>query len=332
MNIRALAPVLALSASCSRAEPVPVPPAATAEAHACAEPATPPAVTVASSAAAMPGAGPAVIAPSIPTLEKGMVDHVLPAAGWTRDGTALGYRVAIAVNLICDLLRPSGAREHFEADNEDAAQAKKFGRRADALGFLGAGPGRWAYAGELELTWAAREGDCDKQPPVAGVVEVGARVPGEPPSYPIKLVMQSKSGVCFRAAHPDLIAISPEGKHLGAIAHGFAGEWANDWPMGIATVAAVAEGAYNNAGLAHHKRGDYARAADLFQKAARADPSSKIAAFNLACALARLGDARTEAALVDAIARGGDEVKKKAQKDADFDGVRANPWFTALVR
>lgn len=260
-----------------------------------------------------------------------MMDHLLPSAGWTKDGSALGHSVAIAVNLECELLRPNGARESFHAESEIPADAKKFHARVSALGFLGAGSGRWPYAGELEITWAATSG-CEKEPPVAEVIEVGARVPGEPPAYPIKLTMQLKDSVCYGRAHPEVIALSPDGKYLGAIAHGFAGEWANDYPMGIAPVAAVAEGAYNNAGLAHHKKGDYARSAALFEKAALADPTSRAASFNLACALARLGDARAERALADAIARGGDEVKKKAQKDADFDGVRSKPWFAALVK
>ncbi|MFT3768434.1 MAG: hypothetical protein QM820_23545 [Minicystis sp.] len=260
-----------------------------------------------------------------------MMDHLLPRAGWTRDGTALGYCVRLAVNLICRLERPGGAREETYDDGEIDAQEKRFQGRLARYGFLGEAPGTWAYAGELELTWRTR-GGCEKEPPVAELVEVGARVPGEPGSYPIKLEMRHRDGLCYSSSHPEIIVVSPDGQHVGAIGHSFAGEWTNDYPMGIAPVAQIAEGAFNNAGLAHHKRGDYVRAAELFQKAARADVTSKTAAYNLACALARLGDARAQAALADAIARGGEGAKRNARGDADFDGVRSAPWFTALVR
>jgi tetratricopeptide (TPR) repeat protein len=263
------------------------------------------------------------------------MEHLVPAFGWTKDSAALGYRVRSAASTtICDLLRPDGSREHLQADNEetDPAGAKRFHDRVDKLGFVGSDPGRWAYAGELELTWRATEG-CDKDPKARGRVEVGARVPGESATYPIKLAMpEPKDGLCYGSVHPEVVAVSPDGKYIGAIAHGFAAEWTNDYPMAIATVASVAESAFDDAGLAHHQKGDYAKAAELFEKAARADPTSKDAAFNLACALARLGDARVEAALADAIKRGGADAKKKAQKDADFDGVRTKPWFTALTK
>lgn len=263
-----------------------------------------------------------------------MMDHVPPQAGWSKDGSSLGYCAQIAVTFLCSLIRPDGKADAFQTDTEAHPEAERKARdRAARLGFHSTSPGVWAYAGELELTWKSNTGGCDKTPKVKEVIEVGARVPGEPGSYPIKLAMTlEKDGVCFGSAHPEIIAISPDGAYVGAIGHGFAGEWANDWPMGIATVAAVAEGAFNNAGLAHHKKGDYKRAAELFEKASRADPSSKAAAFNLACAYARQGDARAEAALEEAIARGGDEAKNKAQKDADFDGVRSKAWFTALVK
>jgi hypothetical protein len=264
-------------------------------------------------------------------MEAGMMDHLLPKAGWTRNSAGVGYIVRLAVNLEHDLLRVDGTRDQLHVDTGIPGAEAKFNQRVAPLGLQGAGPGRWAYAGELELTWKVTHGTCPSDaPPVPGVVEVGARVPGEPPSLPIKLVM-SKQG-CFAEEHPELIAVSPDGKHIGAIAHGFAGEWFEDYPMGIAGVAAVAEGAFNNAGLVHHRKGEYARGAQLFQKAARADPTSKAAAYNLACALARLGDAGAEAALARAIALGGEETRQKARKDPDFAAVSAKPWFTALVK
>ena len=260
------------------------------------------------------------------------MDPLLPTAGWTRDGAALGYTVSLAVDELCTLVRSDGTREHFEGDGENAASSAAFQKRAAPLGFRGDDPGRWAYAGELELTWRASDGNCEKVPHVPSVVEVGARVPGEPASYPIRLTMTIVGDLCYGSAHPEVIAISPDGKYLGAIGHGFGGEWADDYPMSIVRVATVAERAFNDAGLAHHGKGDYARAAELFQKATRADPTSKAAAYNLACALARVGAPDTEGALRAAIALGGDETRKKARNDADFAGVLAAPWFVALVQ
>lgn len=59
--------------------------------------------------------------------------------------------------------------------------------------------------------------------------------------------------------------------------------------------------------------------------------SSPKADYNLACALGKLDDPRAGDALKAAIASGGAEVIEKARSDADFDGVRQQAWFKALV-
>lgn len=340
IRLRTLAPLVLFCSSCSRDAPSSAATTVTAEVKPLPAPISspPPAGSASAPAPVAPPAamGAARIVPPVPLLEPGMMDHLLPSAGWTKDGTALGYSVSIAVSRLCDLVRPNGAQEHFEAESEEVGGKpggeKKFFERVRALHFLGNASGPWPYAGELELTWESLGEGCSKNPPVAEGIQVGARVPGEPPGYAIKLFMPvMDGGPCYSSAHPELIAISPDGKYLGAIAHGFAGEWANAYPMGIAPVTAVAEGAFNDAGLAHHRKGSFSRAAELFRKAVLADPTSKAATYNLACALARLGDAGAEAALADAIARGGDETIRKARKDADFAGVSAKPWFTAMM-
>ena len=274
-----------------------------------------------------------MIVPRIPPHGQDMMDHLPQSAGWSKDGAALGYCVGLAVDLGCSLRRPNGTTDGYEDINGDnAASQAAFKKRIAAIGFRGNTPGEWAYAGELEITWRVTPEDCNKTPHVASSVDVGARVPGEPASYPIRLAMAIHGDVCYGSAHPEMIGVSPDGKYLGAIGHGFAGEWMNDYPMGIVPVTVVAERAFNDAGLAHHKKGDYARAAELFQKATRADPTSKAAAYNLACALARLGSPGAEDALRAAIALGGDETRRNAKKDADLAGVSAAPWFVALVQ
>ncbi len=276
--------------------------------------------------------GPSRIVPPVGGCAGGMMDPLLPSAGWTGDGAALGYSVAIAVDRIGELLRPGGAREHLRGDGENAESSRKFEHDVEALQLRGDRSGNWAYP-ELEITWTTGGEGCAKDPPVAEVVRVGARLPGEPAAYPMRLTLAlTREGTCYGSGHPELIAVSPDGKYLGAIAHGFAGEWANDYPMAILPVAAVAEAAFNEAGLAHHRKGDYPRAAELFRKATAADPTSKTAAYDLACALARLGDARAEGALRDAIDLGGEDARTRARKDGDFAAVSTAPWFTALVK
>ncbi|HZS42149.1 MAG TPA: hypothetical protein VFF06_35210, partial [Polyangia bacterium] len=134
------------------------------------------------------------------------------------------------------------------------------------------------------------------------------------------------------SVHPDVLRFTADGRTLGVVAHGYGGEYSDYYDVGAVESARLAEQAYNLAGLRRLARDLAAAAAALFEKAAAADPSSEKAAYNLACALARLGSGETQAALARAIAVGGAAVKQKAARDSDFAAVRAAPWFVALTK
>jgi hypothetical protein len=109
-------------------------------------------------------------------------------------------------------------------------------------------------------------------------------------------------------------------------------EYCDDFDIVRMTTSTFAGRVYNDAGFRHHKKGEYARAAELFSLAAFADVSAELYAYNLACALARLGDAKAKDALALAIARGGDKVKVRARADEDFAGVKSQSWFGDLTK
>jgi hypothetical protein len=229
-------------------------------------------------------------------------------------------------------MTPAGKHEtmsDFNAkdDEPDAKKSKLIQDRIKKRGYSVTGPASWPYAGDLVISWEAIEADPDKTADRAKL-KAGAKVRGEP-----KLVspIEIAGGEYFYTIHPEAISISPDGKYLGVISHAFAGEFSDTFEIRIVPVAEVAGQAYNNTGLELHKKGEHAKAAALFYKAAYANPESKVAMYNLACALARLKDPATEKALSLAIAKGGDETKKKALKDADFDLVRGEAWFTTVL-
>jgi hypothetical protein len=166
---------------------------------------------------------------------------------------------------------------------------------------------------------------------VPAVLKVGARVDGEAPSYPIALSEPGNNGSYF-TIHPELVAISPDGLHLAVLAHAFAGEFSDSFLVAVHDTRQLARSAYNDAGLARHKKGEFRRAAELFEKAVAVDPGAHLPRYNLACAYARLGDPRVKQALEAAIAARAEESKASARKDPDFDSVRGEQWFAALVR
>jgi hypothetical protein len=167
---------------------------------------------------------------------------------------------------------------------------------------------------------------------------VGARVKGEAPGW--ALVLQDSSpDSADESAHPEVIAISPDGRTLGAIAHTFHGEFSDQFPVGMSPVERVVAHAYNGAGYAHHTRKEWAQSARFFAQAAAVDPTWDLPPYNLACAYARLGDPRAEPALRAALERtrprdsgeGGTKTKNKARADPDFALVADAGWFKALT-
>src|ERR1700722_10597957 len=281
-------------------------------------------------------AAPAVIVPGVPPLERGMMDHA-ETFGWSRDGSSLGYcfnNGGVEI-LWCELVTRDGQRERFDdgsittKGSVDPARRAANTARLAKLGLAVPRSPSWAY-GDIEVTWAVTPGRQEPLPPIPGVLRVGGRVKGESPVFHVMLSDTSLGGYHDRI-HPEMLSLSSDGEYLGVIAHAYAGEYSDSFPTALVPVGELAAHVYNDTGLVHHKRGDFARAAELFKRATFANPSFALGAYNLACADARVGSPETEAALVLAIARGGDEVREKAVGDADFDGVRATRWFQRLV-
>jgi hypothetical protein len=77
---------------------------------------------------------------------------------------------------------------------------------------------------------------------------------------------------------------------------------------------------------------DPAGARALLEEGVASDPSSQWGHYDLACWEARFGDpGQAAAALARAVELGGDEVRAAAREDGDFDAIRDDPRFRALV-
>lgn len=258
------------------------------------------------------------------------MDHAA-AVGWSADSKAFGY---------CQESGGLGG-EHCKFGHLDGSPADTFDdedlktsetdpkkhaaleARLKAMGI--SQPKRdWAFARDLSIEW-------DDSAPET--LRIGAKVKGEPaPSYSIVLrdpTPAAKDG----SIHLELLALSPDGKTIGAIAHSFYGEYSDTFFTATLPTVRFAAMAYNDAGFAHHKKKDWAGAADLFAKATAADPSFALPAYNLACAYARLGDPKSRPALTIALARAGADpsIATHAKTDEDLASLRGESWFTALV-
>lgn len=88
-------------------------------------------------------------------------------------------------------------------------------------------------------------------------------------------------------------------------------------------------------GLDLLRKNDPARAVDRFFESIEVDPGNVDAYYNLACALSLSGDAPAAVALLDQLrqARCGSCLGKvlKAKRDPDFDGIRKDKGFAAVV-
>ncbi len=185
------------------------------------------------------------VVPKLPPQEAGMMDH-MKWRGWALDSSFLGgCWSAAADGDICQYQSPTGAIE---------TKWRKVTPNSSA----------WIYS-DVEITWRVFEGDQEKKR--VGVLEVGANVRGEPIAWVVKL-SETKVGYHDRI-HPEIIALSPDGKWVGVIAHAFAGEWANAFPTSILSVKTYASKAYLAAAEARTKKGDTA-GASLYEKKAQA--------------------------------------------------------------
>lgn len=198
--------------------------------------------------------------------------------------------------------------------------------------------GTFAFGGEMTLVVREIAPTEPKRPDgedgVPGSVKIGARLEGEREVFVVfpKAPFCTKNpGVCYEAQLNGL-SLSPDGSELGFVVYIRNPSHGSTFATTRIPVATFAARVFNDTGMRHHEAKEYPRAAELFTRAVYAAPSEERFAYNLACALARQGDARAEHALRHAVALGRDAVRARARKDGDFAGVRAEPWFEAALR
>jgi hypothetical protein len=275
--------------------------------------------------------GPVVVEPAI-VLKKGEGGDHATVHGWAADGSELAYCTEAEGTGAheCGFLKPGGKVEQVSdfdpAKGIDEAKSKSIHNRLVAKGYKAAAQ-TWLYASQLQLAWkaVASNGAGGKNP---GVLRAGAQIIGEPePVLPVYLEAKNVLGM-----HAEALALSPDGKYLGVISHGSGGEGNNQFDLRVIALPSLVGQVFNDTALAHHKKGEYQRSAELFHKAIAADPANTLAPYNYACALAKLKHPGTEAALKAAIALGGDKVKAKAAKDSDFADVKNEAWFAPLLK
>lgn len=265
----------------------------------------------------------------MPAHAVGVMDHS-DSFGWLADGSEVGYCVVGGGSggTVCEFFAPTGKRmgklDDFNKNWEPDPKRTRLVRKR--IGLYSVPRVAWAFARDLVLTWRTSPGG---EGAALARLQVGARVRnGGAEAFPISIVCEQSA----LEVHLEAWGFSPDAGLLAVLGHSFAGEFADAFQVRVVSAAHLAEEAYNAAGFALHKRGDYAAAAPLFLKAAYAEPAAKLPMYNLACALSLLHDRGAAKALELAIARGGPEVVSKAKRDADFDAVRTEAWFVALTQ
>ena len=345
--VRALLPfALVLALGCSRA-PTTSP---GVDAAITTEPARASATTSAAPPAA-PSAPPALAGPiaikGYPHAIRNGMNDPAQYVGWSKDGATFGYCATGGGRdpqvTTCELVDGAGKVTRMTSESNNAFDPKKKKQidewlKANAIPEipLTADPASSKPA-PLAGTWAFTDITLDVDRPAAPegkpvVVRVGGSVSGEPAVYPVTLASASANKLApphFAAMNG--MAVSPDGKDLGMVATFFACEYCDSFAVKRLPLASLASSIYNDTGFRHHQKGDFAKSSALFEKAATADPTAKLPAYNLACALAQLGDARTERALAAAIQK-DPSAKARAKTDKDFAKVKDEPWFAALVR
>lgn len=261
--------------------------------------------------------------------------------GWTKDGALFGWCGVQGgrPTFVCELVDKDGKTTRKTDESGDDLDPKKKKAILDWLRDNGiADLGDAKMPPPLAGTWPASFGDItldvarvearDKAP---ALVRLGGSVGNEPPVHPFVLTKNPVPAAPPHFAAMNGMALSPDGKELGVVAHFHACEYCSSFDVRRIPLTMLAASIYNDTGFRAHQKGDYARSAALFEKAVAADPSHELAQYNYACALARLGDARAKDALASAIAK-DPSAKARARTDEDFAKVRSEPWFVELVR
>ncbi len=265
--------------------------------------------------------------------------------GFTKDGALFGWCAVLGGKPIvrCDVVDKNGkvTSKQRDDDEDDPKKKKPVTDLVPNADFVTIDTdvkdwneikppplkGSWSFT-DITLDVARVGGGVDAKSPA--IVKLGGAVGSEEPVYPITLTSPSTAGPPHFAVMNGL-ALAPDGTELGIVAHFFCGEYCDTFATKRIALKALAALVYNDTGYRFHQKRDFSRAADLFQKAAHADPEAKLPAYNLACAYARLKDPRTKDALADAIKR-DPGAKARAKTDKDFDNVRAEAWFSELIR
>ena len=89
---------------------------------------------------------------------------------------------------------------------------------------------------------------------------------------------------------------------------------------------------YYERGMRLHQRGRYKEAIEVFQKAIDHDQRADDASYNIACGYAQLGDVEKTAEWLKRAADEGFDVEGSVGSDDDFDPVRQDPKFRAVLQ
>jgi hypothetical protein len=121
-------------------------------------------------------------------------------------------------------------------------------------------------------------------------------------------------------------AVEPSSGYYGNAADELAAIYAS-----LAPSSASAE-AIGKQAWAHHKAEEFHEAGQAFARLTQLEPEVWKHPFNAACAAVLRSDLdRAQVFLVEALRRGGDEVRAKARKDGDLDSLRRRDDFELLM-
>jgi hypothetical protein len=183
-----------------------------------------------------------------PSQEIGMTDEP-KKVGWS----AMTGEFVVCVSssgAVCDLCKfqhPSGRLDQIGV-GEDCGHTRV--TRPDFDARLAAGhftivDGNWLYGAEIVLVVAARQGEPDVDGIARGVIEIGVRRRAGGEVVWLEQIEHCYDGYCAPDVHIDAIAPSPDGRTIAVLAHTFAGEFTDTYPLRLldadTLAAAVAE-------------------------------------------------------------------------------------------